>query len=401
MLLSFALIILLGFALKGIFERLHLPGLLGLLLAGVVLGPYALNLIAPEILAISTDLREIALIVILLRVGLSLDLQDLKKVGRPALLMSFVPAVLEIIGVILLAPLILGITLIEAAILGTVLAAVSPAVIIPRMLHLMESGYGRKKSIPQLILAGASVDDIFNIVLFTAFMGLAGGGSFQPSTLLQVPASIVSGLAVGVACGLAAVLVFKKLKIRDTIKVLILLAGSFALVGIDNLLPDSLPFSGLLAVMALGATVLKRYEKLAKRISGKFSKIWVAAELVLFVLLGSAVDIIYAAKAGFGVVLLILAVLLFRFAGVIISLAATGLNRKEKLFCMIAYIPKATVQAAIGSLPLAAGLPAGPVILTAAAIAILITAPLGAIGIDLTYRGLLDKPANSEYNGTI
>jgi NhaP-type Na+/H+ or K+/H+ antiporter len=263
--------------------------------------------------------------------------------------MSFVPAVLEIIGVILLAPLILGITLIEAAILGTVLAAVSPAVIIPRMLHLMESGYGRKKSIPQLILAGASVDDIFNIVLFTAFMGLAGGGSFQPSTLLQVPASIVSGLAV----------------------------------------------------MALGATVLKRYEKLAKRISGKFSKIWVAAELVLFVLLGSAVDISYAAKAGFGVVLLILAVLLFRFAGVIISLAATGLNRKEKLFCMIAYIPKATVQAAIGSLPLAAGLPAGPVILTAAAIAILITAPLGAIGIDLTYRGLLDKPANSEYNGTI
>lgn len=399
MLLSFALIILIGFSLKGIFEKLRIPGLLGMLAAGILLGPHVLNLVAPEILDISADLREIALIIILLRVGLSLDLKDLKRVGRPAFLMCFVPACFEIAGVVLLAPLILGITVLEAAVLGTVLAAVSPAVIIPRMLRLMEAGYGIKKSVPQLILAGASVDDIFNIVLFTAFMGLAAGGEFEAFSIAQIPLSIITGLIAGIAAGFLATIVFKKLKIRDTVKVLMLIGASLALVAIDGLLPAIIPYSGLPAVMALGGTVLKNYETLAHRISGKFSKVWVAAELLLFVMLGTAVDIRYAVGAGFGVILLILAVLVFRFAGVWISLLATKLNVRERLFCVIAYLPKATVQAAIGSLPLAAGLSAGPIILTAAVLSILITAPLGAIGIDLSYKHLLAAPDDNKKPG--
>lgn len=391
MLLSLSLIIMLGFALKGIFQKLQLPGLLGMLLSGIVLGPYVLDLISPNLLTISTDLREIALIVILVRAGLSLDLKDLKKVGRPALLMCFVPATFEIIGVVLLAPLLLGISYLEAAILGTILGAVSPAVVVPKMIHLIESGYGRKHSIPQLIMAGASADDIYNIVLFTSFMGIYAGQGFSPAAMLEIPVSILTGVVVGIVAGLVLVRIFRLLHIRDTIKVLVILGVSFLMVGLQDPVSQWVPFSGLLAVMTLGGMILKSYELLARRISGKFSKIWIAAELVLFVLVGAEVDVRYAAGAGLAVVALILGGLFFRAIGTWISVSGAGLSGKEKLFSVIAYLPKATVQAAIGALPLAAGVAAGNMILTAAVVAILIAAPLGAIGIEKTYQRLLER----------
>lgn len=391
MLLSLSLIIMLGFALKGIFQKLQLPGLLGMLLSGIVLGPHVLDLIAPNILAISADLREIALIVILVRAGLSLDLRDLRKVGRPALLMCFIPATFEIIGIILLAPPLLGISYLEAAILGTILGAVSPAVVVPKMIHLIESGHGRKHSIPQLIMAGASADDIYNIVLFTSFMGIYAGQGFSPAAMLAIPVSILTGIAIGIVSGLVLVRIFRKLHVRDTVKVLVILGMSFLLVGLQDLVSTIVPFSGLLAVMTLGGTILKSYDILARRISGKFSKIWVAAELVLFVLVGAEVDIRYAAGAGLAVIALVLGGLMFRSAGTWISVGGAGLSRREKLFCIIAYLPKATVQAAIGALPLAAGVTAGNIILTTAVVAILVSAPLGAIGIERTHDRLLDR----------
>ena len=391
MLLSLSLIIMLGFALKGIFQKLQLTGLLGMLLSGIVLGPYVLDLISPNLLTISTDLREIALIVILVRAGLSLDLKDLKKVGRPALLMCFVPATFEIIGVVLLAPLLLGISYLEAAILGTILGAVSPAVVVPKMIHLIESGYGRKHSIPQLVMAGASADDIYNIVLFTSFMGIYAGQGFSPAAMLEIPVSILTGVVVGIVAGLVLVRIFRLLHIRDTIKVLVILGVSFLMVGLQDPVSQWVPFSGLLAVMTLGGMILKSYELLARRISGKFSKIWIAAELVLFVLVGAEVDVRYAAGAGLAVVALILGGLFFRAIGTWISVSGAGLSGKEKLFSVIAYLPKATVQAAIGALPLAAGVAAGNMILTAAVVAILIAAPLGAIGIEKTYQRLLER----------
>lgn len=391
MLLSLSLIIMLGFALKGIFQKLQLPGLLGMLLSGIVLGPHVLDLIAPNILAISADLREIALIVILVRAGLSLDLRDLRKVGRPALLMCFIPATFEIIGIILLAPPLLGISHLEAAILGTILGAVSPAVVVPKMIHLIESGHGRKHSIPQLIMAGASADDIYNIVLFTSFMGIYVGQGFSPAAMLAIPVSILTGIAIGIVSGLVLVRIFRKLHVRDTVKVLVILGMSFLLVGLQDLVSTIVPFSGLLAVMTLGGTILKSYDILARRISGKFSKIWVAAELVLFVLVGAEVDIRYAAGAGLAVIALVLGGLVFRSAGTWISVGGAGLSRREKLFCIIAYLPKATVQAAIGALPLAAGVTAGNIILTTAVVAILVSAPLGAIGIERTHDRLLDR----------
>ena len=380
-----------GFSLSGIFNRLKLPGLLGMILTGIVLGPYVLNLISEDILNISADLRQIALIIILTRAGLAIDIADLKKVGRPAILMCFVPATFEIVTVTLLAPLLLDVTTLEAAIMGSVLAAVSPAVIVPRMLHLMESGYGKDKSIPQLLMAGASVDDIYVIVLFTAFMGMYGGNGFEASALINVPISIILGLLLGVISGLILVQVFKKIHIRDTAKVLILLSTAFLFVSLETFLKPYLPVSGLLAVMALGATLLKSYEVLAKRLKGKFSKIWVGAEILLFVLVGAAVDIHYLVAAGFSAVLLILVALLIRTVGVNVSLIKTRLTLKERLFCSIAYLPKATVQAAVGAIPLSAGVVAGDTILTVAVLAIMITAPLGAIGIDNTYKTWLNK----------
>ena len=272
MLLSFALIILLGFTLKGLFEKIGIPGLLGMLLAGIILGPHVLDQISPEIMTVSGDLRELAMIIILARVGLTLDLKDLKRVGRPAILMSFVPATFEIICVVLLAPRLLGITLIEAAVLGAVLGAVSPAIVVPKMLHLMESGYGRKNSVPQLILASASADDIYVIVLFTSFLGLAKGNSFNPLSLLAIPLSIATGLLAGIVIGLVLVWLFKRIHMRDTIKVLLILGLALLVMGLEPYIQTVLPFSGFLSVMAIGGTILKSYERLAKRINRQVFK---------------------------------------------------------------------------------------------------------------------------------
>lgn len=391
MLFSLSLILILGFSLSGILNRFKIPGLLGLIVTGIVLGPQGFDLISLDILNISRDLREIALIVILLRAGMTLDLRDLKKVGRPALLLSFVPATLEIIAVILFAPALLGITRLEAAIMGAVLSAVSPAVVVPRMIHLMESGFGRKKRIPQMIMAGASVDDIYVIVLFTAFLGMYGGSEISAGTLLSVPVSVALGLLLGIAGGLITVKIFSRLHIRDTVKVLIILSTSFLFMSLEDFIAPLIPLSGLLAVMALGGTILKSREPLARRLVGKFSKIWVGAEILLFVLVGAAVDVSALSGAGLSSVLLILAALAFRVFGVLLSLLKTDLDLKERIFTSIAYLPKATVQAAIGSIPLVQGVAAGNTILTVAVLAIMITAPLGAIGIDRLHGKMLTR----------
>lgn len=391
MLLSLSLILFCGFALGGLMKKLKLPSLLGMMLTGVLLGPHALDLIDPSLLHISADLREIALIVILIRAGLALDLKDLKKVGRPAILMCFVPATFELAAVVIFAPIFLGVTYLEAAIMGSVLAAVSPAVVVPRMLRLMEGGYGKKKGIPQLIMAGSSVDDIYVIILFTSFTGMYQGKSFDFAGLAKIPVAIVLGLALGIVTGLAAVWLFKKIHMRDTIKILLLLGASFLFVSLETAVKSYVPVSGLLAVMSLGGTILKNYDVLAKRISGKYSKIWVAAELMLFVLVGAAVDISYIKSAGIMALCLIVLSLLFRTSGVLLCLLNTPLNRKERLFASIAYLPKATVQAAIGGIPLALGIPAGNTILAVAVMAIMITAPMGAIGVDMTYERLLTR----------
>lgn len=389
MLTSLALIFLMGMLMSSIFKKLKLPGLLGMLLTGIILGPHVLNVLDVKILGISADLRKLALIIILARAGLSLDIKDLLKVGRPAVLMCFIPACFEIVGMIILAPRLLNISLLDAAIMGAVVGAVSPAVVVPKMLNLMENGYGTNKSIPQLILAGASVDDVFVIVMFTSFTGLALGEKITATSFMQIPVSIVLGIIGGFILGFLILELFKKFQMRDSSKVIVILSIAFLLVAAEEMLKEIVPFSGLLAVMSLGILIQKNNSVLASRISSKFSKLWVAAELILFVLVGAAVDIQYAAKAGINSILLILGVLLFRMAGVYISLIKTKLTNKERLFCMVAYTPKATVQAAIGSVPLAMGLSCGQIVLTVAVIAILITAPLGAFGIDSTYKRLL------------
>lgn len=391
MLTSLAFIFLLGLSLGYVFMKLKLPALIGMLLTGIALGPYVLNLLEPSLLSVSVDLRQLALVIILTRAGLALDIKDLMKVGRPALLMCFVPACFEIAGMMLIAPPLLGISLLDAAIMGTVVAAVSPAIIVPKMLYLMDQKYGTSKSIPQLIMAGGSVDDVFVIVMFTAFTGLALGGNISAVSFLQIPVSILSGLVLGVLLGWLLTRYFKRYHMRDSVKVLIILSVSFLLVALERVLKGVLPVSGLLAVMALGATLLKNYEVLALRLSAKFSKLWVGAEILLFVLVGATVDIKYAVGAGLSAVVVILFSLLFRMAGVFVCMIKTQLTLKERVFCMIAYLPKATVQAAIGSLPLAMGLPCGKIVLTVAVLAILITAPLGAFGIDMTYKRLLEK----------
>lgn len=391
MLTSLALIFLCGLLFGTLFSKLKLPPLLGMLLTGIVLGPYALSLLDPSILSISADLRQLALIIILTRAGLNLDLASLKKVGRPAILMCFVPACFEIGGMLVLAPPLLHISLLEAAIMGTVVAAVSPAVIVPKMLHLMETGYGTKQSIPQLIMAGASVDDVFVIVLFTSFTGLAQGQQISAVSFLSIPVSILLGLLVGAIIGVLLALLFARFHMRDSVKVLLILSLSFLLVALENTLKNTVPFSGLLAVMSLNIAVQRKRTEVAVRLSAKFSKLWVAAELILFVLVGATVDLSYVATAGLAAVIVILGVLLFRMLGVCVCLLKTTLQKKERLFCMLAYLPKATVQAAIGSLPLSMGLACGNIVLTVAVLSILITAPLGAFLIDLTYKKLLKK----------
>lgn len=389
MLLSIALILLLGLLFGSLFSKAKLPSLLGMILVGIVLGPHTLNLIDDSILNISADLRQIALVIILTRAGLSLNLEDLKKVGRPAILMCFVPACVELVGTVLLAPVLLCVTPLEAAIMGSVLAAVSPAVIVPRMIRLMEEGYGTDKSIPQLILAGASVDDVFVIVLFTAFTSLASTGTLSAVSFLQIPVSIVLGIIAGAVVGLLLIKFFKMFHMRDSVKLLIILSFSFLLIELQNRLEGMIPFSGLIAIMSLGIVIKRKYEILAQRLSGKYNKLWVAAEVFLFVLVGATVDLKYAAAAGISAVLLVLGAIVFRMLGVALSLLRTNLTRKERLFCMVAYVPKATVQAAIGAIPLTMGLPCGQLVLTVAVLSILITAPLGALGIDHLYRKLL------------
>ena len=391
MLLSIAVILLTGLLLGGLFSKIKLPSLLGMIIVGIVLGPHALNLIDESILNISADLRQIALVIILTRAGLSLDISDLKRVGRPAILMCFVPACVEIIGTVLLAPLLLGISTLEAAVMGSVLAAVSPAVIVPRMIRLMEEGYGVDKSIPQLILAGASVDDVFVIVIFTAFTSLASTGELSPVSILQIPVSIVLGIVAGVIVGMVLVKFFRTFHMRDSVKLLIILSFSFLLIELQNQLEGIVPFSGLLAIMSLGIVIKRKYDILAKRLSGKYNKLWVAAEIFLFVLVGATVDLKCAAVAGVSAVLLVAGALVFRMIGVALCLIKTDLSRKERLFCMVAYVPKATVQAAIGAIPLTMGLSCGQIVLTIAVLSILITAPFGAICIDNLYKKLLEK----------
>ncbi|MFL8633043.1 cation:proton antiporter [Clostridioides difficile] len=389
MLTSLALIFLLGMASGGIFKRIKIPSLLGMLLTGIILGPYVLNLIDNSILDISSDLRKIALIIILTRAGLSLDINDLKKVGRPAVLMCFIPATFEIIGMIVLAPKLLGVSILEAAVMGAVVGAVSPAIIVPKMLKLMEEGYGTEKSIPQMLLAGTSIDDIFVIVMFTVFTGLAQGNSISAISFLQIPVSIILGVIAGAVIGLCLAVFFKKVHMRDSAKGVLLLSISFLMISLETALEGIVPFSGLLAVMSIGIFLQIKYRVVARRLSIKYSKLWVGAEILLFVLVGATVDISYAFKAGIGAVILIFGDLLFRMVGVFFCLIKTNLTIKERLFCMIGYIPKATVQAAIGGVPLAMGMASGQLILTLAVLAILITAPLGAFGIDVTYKKLL------------
>lgn len=391
MLTSIALILLLGLLLGSIFSKMRLPSLLGMMIAGIVLSPHALNLIDQSILNISADLRQIALVIILTRAGLSLNMEDLKKAGRPAVLMCFVPACVEIIGTVVLAPMLLGVTVLEAAIIGSVIAAVSPAVIVPRMIQLIEESYGKEHGIPQLILAGASVDDVFVIVVFTAFLSLASTGAISAISFLQIPVSILMGICIGAAAGGILTVFFKKIHMRDSVKILIILSVSFLLLELQNRLEGIIPVSGLLAIMSLGIVIKQTYSVLAQRLSGKYNKLWVAAEVFLFVLVGATVDLKYVADAGVFAVLLVLGALVFRMFGVALSLVKTKLTKQERLFCMIAYTPKATVQAAIGAIPFSMGLACGQTVLTVAVLSILITAPFGAICIDKMYRKLLKK----------
>ena len=397
MLTSLAFIFLVGLAMAAICQRLKLPRIIGMLVTGIVLGPYVLDLLDPSILAISSELRQMALIIILLKAGLSLNLADLKKVGRPAILMSCVPASFEILGFILFAPLVLGITRTEAAVMGSVLAAVSPAVVVPRMVQLMESKYGTGKSIPQLIMAGASCDDIFVIVLFSTFVGMAQGSSTNLMDLASIPVSIVLGILLGAIAGFILSLFFEtayahKHYVRNSMKVIVVLGTAFLLMAIETWLEGIVSLSGLLAVMSMACVIkLKSTPSVSFRLSEKFGKLWLAAEVILFVLVGAAVDIRYTLDAGIAAVGMILIALAFRCVGVSLCMLKTPLNKKERLFCVIAYLPKATVQAAIGSVPLAMGLPCGQIVLSVAVLAILITAPLGAIGMDATYKRLLTR----------
>ena len=397
MLTSLAFIFLVGLSMAAVCQRLKLPRIIGMLFTGIVLGPYVLDLLDPSILSISADLRQMALIIILLKAGLSLDLADLKKVGRPAIMMACVPASCEILAFFLFAPGILGITRIEAAVMGAVLGAVSPAVVVPRMVQLMDAEYGTDKSIPQLILAGASCDDIFVIVLFSTFVNMAQGGHANWTDFVNIPVSIVLGVALGAVTGylLSAFFVTAyahKHCVRNSMKVIVVLGVSFLLMAAETWLEEMVSVSGLLAVVSMACVLkIKSTVFVSKRLSEKFGKLWLAAEVLLFVLVGAAVDIRYTMNAGIAAVLMIFLALIFRSAGVSLCLAGTPLTGKERAFCMIAYLPKATVQAAIGSVPLAMGLPCGQIVLSVAVLAILITAPLGALGMDLTYRILLKK----------
>ena len=397
MLTSLSFIFLVGLAMGAICQKLKLPRIIGMLATGIVLGPYVLDLLDPSILSISSDLRKMALIIILLKAGLSLNLEDLKKVGRPAIMMAFVPATFELIGYLVFAPVILGITRVEAAVMGSVLAAVSPAVVVPRMVQLMENKYGTEKAIPQMIMAGASCDDIFVIVLFTTFLSMAQGGSADIKAFVNIPISIILGIILGAIVGYLLYLFFetayaKKHYVRNSMKVIIVLGFSFLLIAIEGWLEGKIAVCGLLAVVSMACVLkMKCTSFVSKRLSEKFGKLWLVAEVILFVLVGAAVDIRYTLDAGLAAVAMIFAALIFRSFGVWLCTVKTSLTLKERAFCVIAYLPKATVQAAIGSVPFAAGLPCGKIVLSVAVTAIIITAPLGAFGMDFTYKKFLHK----------
>lgn len=391
MLLNIALILLLGMFMGWICKKIKLPSLLGMLLTGIMLGPYVLDLLDENILGISSELRKMALVIILTRAGLGLDLSGLKKIGRPAILMCFIPASFEVIGVILLSHQFMGETVLEAAIMGAVLAAVSPAVVVPRMVKLMEEGYGTKEGIPQLILAGASVDDVYVIVLFSTFISMMQGDKASVIHFVNIPISIILGIVLGLLIGSILAYYFKKVHIRDTTKVLIILSISFLLVVMEDMLVTSITFSALIAIMFIGIGLQKKREVVARRLSVKYEKLWVAAEVFLFVLVGATVNIAYLSKVGGSALIVIIGALLFRMLGVFVCLFGTNLSKKERIFVMLAYTPKATVQAAIGGIPLSLGFACGDRILTVAVLAIVLTAPLGAFAIDLSYKKLLTK----------
>lgn len=393
MLTSLAFIFIIGLAMASICAKLKLPRIIGMLLTGIILGPYVLNLLDPNILAISADLRQMALVIILLKAGLSLDLNDLKKVGRPALMMAFVPATFEIIGYIIVAPILLNISILEAALIGSILAAVSPAIVVPRMVRLMDEGYGTNKSIPQMIMSGASCDDIFVIVLFSTFLSMNQGQGANLTSFINIPVSIISGIIIGILVGYILSSFFEYNYehghlIRNSMKIIIVLAISFFLLALEDLITTS----GLLAIVAMACTIkIRSLPIISQRLAAKFGKLWLAAEVLLFVLVGAAVDIRYTMKAGIVAIFVILLALMFRSIGVAICMIKTPLNKKERIFCILAYLPKATVQAAIGSVPLAAGVACGQLALSVAVLGILITAPLGAIAIDATFKRLLIK----------
>lgn len=397
MLTSLSLIFLAGLALASICQRLKLPRIIGMLASGILLGPCVLDLLDPSILGISADLRQMALVIILIKAGLSLNIEDLKKVGRPAVLMSFVPAAFEILAFVLIAPFVLHINRVEAAIMGAVLGAVSPAVVVPRMVQLMEEKYGTAKSIPQMILAGASLDDVFVIVLFSTFVGMGQGSSVKIMDFVNIPVSIVLGILLGAGVGIVLAWFFEynhlhQRTIRNSVKVIIVLGVSFLLLAVEDWLEGIIPLSGLLAIMSMALVLAMRSDPgVTRRLQEKYGKLWLAAEVILFVLVGAAVDIRYTLQAGAGAVLMIAIALVSRCAGVYICVLGTKLNWKERLYCMIAYLPKATVQAAIGSVPLALGLPCGNIVLSVAVLSILMTAPLGAIGMDISYKKLLNR----------
>lgn len=391
MLLSIALILLVGMSASWICKKIKLPGLLGMLATGIVLGPYVFNLIDSSILNISSELRKIALIIILTRAGLGLDITGLKKIGRPAILMCFLPASFELLGIILIAPGALGMSVLEAAIMGAVLAAVSPAVVVPRMVKLMDNGYGTAKGIPQLILAGASVDDVYVIVLFSTFTGMMQGKGASIINFVNIPVSIILGMGIGILAGYLLAMYFEKIHIRDTVKVLLILSISFILVATEDMLNTPIKFSALIAIMFVGVGLHKKRDVVAKRLSQKYEKLWIASEVFLFVLVGATVNINYLGNMGIKALIVIFGALIFRMAGVFVCLIKTELNKKERLFTMMAYTPKATVQAAIGGIPLALNFACGETVLTIAVLAIVITAPLGAFAMDLSYKKLLRR----------
>lgn len=391
MLLSISLILIVGMSMGWICQKIKLPSLLGMLAVGIILGPYVLHLLDSSILGISAELRKIALIIILTRAGLGLDISGLKKLGRPAVLMCFVPASFELVGMILLAPKFMGLSVLEAAIMGAVLAAVSPAVVVPRMVRLMDEGYGVKEGIPQLILAGASVDDVYVIVLFSTFIGMMQGDGVSLISFVNIPVSIFLGIVIGLLIGFLLAYFFKKIHIRDTSKVLIILSISLLLVVLEDKLTTAITFSALIAIMFIGVGLQKKREVVAKRLSVKYGKLWVAAEIFLFVLVGATVNIGYLGKVGVKALIVIIGALMFRMLGVFICLLGTNIKGKERLFIMMAYTPKATVQAAIGGVPLALGFACGDAVLTVAVLAIVLTAPLGAFAIDISYKKILQR----------